>query len=177
MNPAGVHLASRRKSMKYGPEITKRICDAIIEGDTYKTAAEKAGIYDKTFYRWMNEKSDFCDAIKRAREEMLDRIADEKRAECVRKAYDVAFGYEFDETRTETTYDKNGKPHERKTITRKTWKPDTEMLKFLLTNDMPHRYKNRQNVEENIKQEIQNKPDLSAIPDDLLEAVLQSLKG
>ena len=47
---------------------------------------------------------------------------------------------------------------------------------FALTNKAPDEFKNRQSIEGRMEQEVVNKPDLSAIPDELLAQVLESLK-
>ncbi len=54
-----------RKS-KYTPETVARIVEAIENGATYELAAGYAGITYKTLNEWMNSKSEFCEAIKKA---------------------------------------------------------------------------------------------------------------
>jgi transposase len=54
-----------RKS-KYTSETVEKITQAIRLGATYELAASYAGIDHSTFFRWMNDKSDFRDAVKAA---------------------------------------------------------------------------------------------------------------
>lgn len=54
-----------RKS-KYTPERVKQITDALSIGATHEDAFTNAGISHQTFYRWLETKSDFREAVNRA---------------------------------------------------------------------------------------------------------------
>lgn len=47
-------------------EVSNKIYEAIAEGNTHKTACALAGIHPATFYRWMDDDSEFCDTVKAA---------------------------------------------------------------------------------------------------------------
>lgn len=55
--------------MKYGKEITEKICESIKKLSGRVGACEAAGISFETFTQWM-KKSEFSDAIKKAEVEM-----------------------------------------------------------------------------------------------------------
>ena len=57
--------------------------------------------------------------------------------------------------------------------------PNPTAIIFALTNRDPENWKNRQttDINANVKAENTNKPDLSGIPDDLLEQVLNKING
>ena len=57
---------------KYTPEVIERICYSLSQGNTRTTAATCAGVSRDTFHHWMNEFSDFSDAIKRAEEQAVE---------------------------------------------------------------------------------------------------------
>lgn len=54
---------------KYTPETVERILQAVRVGSTDEHAAEYGGVDGSTFYRWLNSKSEFCDAVTRAKAE------------------------------------------------------------------------------------------------------------
>lgn len=53
--------------MKYGPEITKAICEHIALGVIQRDAAALEDISEETFYQWMRVHPEFSEAIKKAR--------------------------------------------------------------------------------------------------------------
>lgn len=58
-------MAAGRPTKKT-PARQKRICDAIRLGATHVLAAQAAGIGERTFYEWMQEKPQFAQAVKAA---------------------------------------------------------------------------------------------------------------
>ena len=64
--------------MKYCEQIVKDIIEAIEKGLSNKSACEYVGIAEKTFYKWKDEKSEFCKKITRAHStkkiELLEKI-------------------------------------------------------------------------------------------------------
>jgi hypothetical protein len=62
----------RGRPSKYTPEVVERICYSLSQGNTRTTAATCAGIHIDTFHHWMNEFSDFSEAIKRAEEQAVE---------------------------------------------------------------------------------------------------------
>lgn len=108
-------------------------------------ACEKAGIAQDTFYRWINEKSEFSDMVKRARKEGERKsIADVEAA-----LLDIAKGFEYEEVRTEYESKLNPatnkyEPTIKKQVrTKKRVVPTTEAIKFYLSNKAPEVWKNR----------------------------------
>ena len=51
---------------KYTPECVNKITQAIRMGATYELAAAYAGVSYDSFNRWMQSKSEFCEAVKLA---------------------------------------------------------------------------------------------------------------
>ncbi len=59
--------------MKYTPELVEQLIKYIEAGNYIETACNAVGISKQTFYRWQDEKSDFCDAIKKAESKAITR--------------------------------------------------------------------------------------------------------
>ena len=92
------------------------------KGATQKEAAEKAGINIDTFYEWMKSKTDFSDAVRRAKENArLNAVATVERS-----LLELAQGFEYEEVRT-----------------KKRIVASVEAIKFFLTNKAPDECKNR----------------------------------
>jgi hypothetical protein len=54
------------RNTKMTEDVVNRICEAISNGNTHKTACALAGISHTTFYRWIDENSEFSDSVKEA---------------------------------------------------------------------------------------------------------------
>ena len=52
--------------MKYGKEITNKLCRHLKKGSSIKSACALVGISQETFYKWRKEKAEFSETIKRA---------------------------------------------------------------------------------------------------------------
>ena len=52
--------------MKYGKEITNKLCRHLKQGSSIKSACHLVGISRETFFKWRKDKVDFSDTIKRA---------------------------------------------------------------------------------------------------------------
>ena len=127
------------------PEVLKYIS----QGCSNKDACQKAGIEERTFYIWMNEKIQFFQSVKEAQKQ-----GDLVRINSVEAALlDVARGFEYEEIRTEYESQLNqqtGKyePTIKKQVrTKKRVVPQTEAIKFYLSNKAPEEWKNR--IEQN----------------------------
>ena len=85
--------------MKYNEETINAIADAIKDGETIETACKIAGITKTTFYEWMADegKTDFADAIKKAKSEFQETIVGRLEHSLWKKA----LGFEFEEKKTE----------------------------------------------------------------------------
>ena len=97
------------RKTKYTPELVKRIC-GLVEKDTYTVSelCESVGIDESTFYRWKTDKSEFCEAIKKAEERRLDNFVVEAKRSLLKKIQ----GYEVKETQIVSIpgVDENGIP-------------------------------------------------------------------
>lgn len=168
-----------RKSM-YTPERVQQITKAIAAGKSYKDAYTAAGISYQTFYQWLNEKVEFNDAIKKAEQEYNEWYNATIIQDAKRSLRDLVLGFDYEEIKTESSTGKDGKTVVTKTTkTTKHVAPNPTAVIFALTNRDPDNWKNRQttDITANVKAENTNKPDLSGIPDDLLEQVLNKING
>lgn len=168
------------RKTKYTPELVKRIC-GLVEKDTYTVSelCESVGIDESTFYRWKTDKSEFCEAIKKAEERRLDNFVVEAKRSLLKKIQ----GYEVKETQIVSIpgVDEKGNPKqiikEKKTI-KKHIQPDTTAIIFALTNLDPEHWKNRQQLDGNIQSDVRftgfqsvlpNVPDIEAITNNVRE--------
>ncbi len=129
---------------KYNKKIVTDIC-SLIKSDSYTIAeiCKEVGITTDTYHRWIKEKSDFSDSIKKAKGEFNTLIADEAKKSLMKKIR----GYEVEETRT-VFVDKDGKPKIKEKIsTIKHYQPDTGAIIFALTNRDADDWKNKLNTE------------------------------
>lgn len=136
---------AKGKYAEKAPEILKYIS----QGYSNKDAAEKAGISQETFYTWLETKSEFSEAFKEAKKQ-----GDKVRINSVESALlDIARGFEYEEVKTEYESQLNpatGKyePTIKKQVrTKKRVVPNSEAIKFFLTNKAPEEWKNR--IEQN----------------------------
>ena len=121
----------------------------ISEGHSNKDAAQKAGISEALFYEWLNTKVEFLESFKEAKKQ-----GDKVRINSVESALlDIARGFEYEEVKTEYESQLNpatGKyePTIKKQVrTKKRVVPNSEAIKFFLTNKAPDEWKNR--IEQN----------------------------
>ena len=138
-------MAAKGKYQEAAPLILKLIS----EGYSNKEAAAKSGVSESIFYEWMNTKMEFLESYKEAK-----RQGDLVRINSVEAALlDVARGFEYEEVRTEYESQLNqqtGKyePTIKKQVrTKKRVVPQTEAIKFYLSNKAPEEWKNR--IEQN----------------------------
>ena len=117
-------------------------------GATLTDFCKEMSIDDKTYYAWM-EKSEFSEAIKKAKEAFRDSL-EKGIVESLARA---AKGYEYDQLTTEYT-DVNGKPKIKKQVKKNIRvEPNVAAGIFLLTNIAPGRWKNRQDGNVSVKEE------------------------
>lgn len=130
--------------MKYNKETINIICTYIREGDSQKVAAAKAGVSETQFYKWKQERAEFAESIKTAKDEFLSTIVGKLET----SLYKRAMGFEVTETETERTSDSDGNPRIKKQVVKKKYvAPDTAALIFALSNLCPERWVNRQRTE------------------------------
>lgn len=133
----------------------------ISEGHSNKDAAKKAGISEALLYEWLNTKVEFLESFKEAKKQ-----GDKVRINSVESSLlDVARGFEYEEVRTEYESKLNPstgqyEPTIKKQVrTKKRVVPQTEAIKFYLTNKAPEEWKNRveQNTTGNLATDLQIK--------------------
>ena len=125
------------------------VLNFIAQGYSNKEACQKAGISETAFYEWIHTKVEFLESVKEAQKQ-----GDLVRINSVEAALlDVARGFEYEEVRTEYESQLNqqtGKyePTIKKQVrTKKRVVPQTEAIKFYLSNKAPEEWKNR--IEQN----------------------------
>lgn len=167
---------------KYNPEIVQKICQYIEQGETNEHAAELAGVTKKTFYEWYNTKSDFCDAVKKAKEEYRNWLHNDILADAERSLKVLINGTEYEEIKTE--YEQNPTNPDAPRIkkqsrTTKKILPNPTAVIFALSNRDPENWKNRVEQDINAKVESENKTklDLSGVSDELLGQVIDAIKN
>lgn len=129
------------KYAEKSPEVLKYIS----EGYSNKEACGKAGISEAVFYVWLDREKEFLESFKEAKKQ-----GDRVRINSVEAAlFDIARGFEYEEVRTEYESQLNqvtGKfePVIKKQVrTKKRVVPNSEAIKFFLSNKAPNEWKNR----------------------------------
>lgn len=132
---------------KYG-EISPIVLTYIEDGLTFKAAAEKAGIGERTFYEWLNDKPQFKQLVNNAR-----AIGEKKSIASVEASLlDLALGFEYEEVTTE--YESKPNPDKKSADkyipvikkqrrTKKRVIQSIEAIRFYLSNKCPEVWKNR----------------------------------
>lgn len=131
---------------KYNKEMMQRCADWVRENGLMEYGGAKLmdfckamGIDNVTYYNWM-EKSEFSEAIKKAKEDFKNNLEHDLVISLAKSAK----GYEYEQTMTEWT-DVNGKPKIKRQVKKNIHvEPNVGANIFLLTNIAPERWKNRQ---------------------------------
>ena len=156
------------------------MCKAIAGGKSYKDAYTAARVSHQTFYRHLNEDSEFCERVKRAEQEYQNWYDSQLVVDCKRSLMELVRGYEYEETTTETGVDfRTGKPVTKTKVVHKRVGPNPTALIFALCNRDPEHWQNRVNNELSGKIETETKTSLSLanVPDDLLAKVIDAING
>lgn len=129
-------------------DVAPRILEYLEEGLTNKQAAEKAGIEERTFYRWLTDESQFSQLVQRARE-----VGEKKSiAKVEQSLLDLALGFEYEEVATEyesrpnpdtTSQEKYIPVIKKQKRTKKRVVQSIEAIRFYLSNKCPEVWKNR----------------------------------
>lgn len=125
---------------KYDEKTAKQICK-LIEKDSYTISeiCEKVNIGVSTYYQWREAHPQFLESVKIAQENRKKGFA-----ELARKSLKkLVEGFEYEEVKTE---EEEGL-EVRRTVVKKTVKPDTAAVIFTLCNTDPENWKNRQNTD------------------------------
>jgi transcriptional regulator with XRE-family HTH domain len=163
---------------KYNKNIVEKIANLIRE-DSYTIAelCDKVNISKDTYYRWLAQKADFSDAIKKAEEDFNALII----VEAKRSLIKLIKGYTVQEKKTVTAdtgkKDDEGKPIIRvkeHSVVDKHYQPNTAAVIFALTNRDPANWKNRLNNE--MSGEVAIKSDLEKMSDEELQRIVDGDK-
>lgn len=165
----------------YTPERVKRICNAIERGETNETAAKIGGIAVGTFCRWMDEKSEFKEAVKTAKAAFEDWQMNGILGDARKSLKTLVCGQEYEEIKTEYENDNTGNPRIKKQ-TRVTKKilPNPTAVIFALCNRDPEHWQNRVAQDVNGKIDVEQKGSgisLANVPDSLLAQVIDAING
>lgn len=163
---------------KYTPERVERICKALSEGRTEKDACIAAGIHVSVFHRWLNEKSEFNEAVKRAKQQYQEWYDNHIVEDAKRGLMRLICGEEYTVTSTESQEDGTGRMRVKQKVETKRVLPNVTAIIFALTNRDPENWKNRVSQDVNGKIQTEGKTDISLanVPDDLLEKVIESIR-
>jgi len=175
-------MAKVGRKPQYTPDRVRKICDAIESGETNKHAAELAGITEKTFYEWYNSKSEFCELVKKAKEEYQKWLHNDILADAERSLKVLINGTEYEEIKTEYEQNPNNPDAPRiKKQSRTTKKilPNPTAVIFALCNRDPDNWQNRVQQDINGKIETETKQTLSLenVSDELLGKVIDAING
>ena len=129
---------------KYDGKIVNKIYD-LLSSDTYTIAevCEIVGISERCYYDWQKNNSEFAEIIARARCR-FDEIIVKEAKNSLRKKVN---GYEVEERKRVFS----NKILKEETIITKHFQPDTDAIKFVLTNKVASEYQNRQSTDISLK--------------------------
>lgn len=137
-------MAKRGRQTKLTPEITKRVCEYILQGNSYEVAAQLAGISERSFHRWkargQKEKSG---RYWQFWQEVSDAIA-KSEAIHVQNVLKAATQSKF---LTETTHIERSDGTEETRTVRKEILPDWGASKWMLSKRFPERWGTKKAIE------------------------------
>ncbi len=132
---------------KYSKKLVDEIC-SLIKEDSYTIAeiCKNVGIAKSTYYKWIEDKADFSDAIKKAESEFKENML----VECKKSLRKLITGYTVKEKKTvmvdSRKTDDNGNPIpqiKEQTITEKHIQPNLGAIIHFQTNQDPDNWKNK----------------------------------
>lgn len=175
-------MAKRGRQPMFTPDRVAKICKAIENGETIETAAKIGGVVVSTFYRWMDEKQEFREAIKRAKEAFEDWQLNGILEDARKSLKTLICGQEYEEVKTEYEQDpKNPAAPRIKRQTRITKKvlPNPTAVIFALCNRDPENWQNRvtNDITGKIEAETKSSVSLANVPDALLEQVINAINS
>lgn len=166
---------------KFSSEKIKECADWVREhgliengGASAMAFREAMDISAQTLSRW-NKRSEFSDAIKKAKQEFADGLEHD----LVKSLVKVALGYNYDKKKTEDG-ERDGKTYKKQSAETVEVPPNVGAAIFLLTNIAPDRWTNKLQTDVNAKVvgrgDYNVKYDMSAIPDDVLFDIADKLQ-
>lgn len=167
----------------YTPERVEAILDALRQGETDDLAAKMGGIGKTTFYRWIDEKEEFREAVKSAKADYEQWTLGEILHDARRGLKVLVCGTEYEEVKTEYEQDPHDPTHPRiKKQTRTTKKvlPNPTAVIFALCNRDPDHWQNRVAQELSGKIETEEVGDgltLANVPSELLGQVIEAIQA
>lgn len=173
-------MAKRGREAKYTPERIARICNAIAEGKTNEQAAKYGGITVSTFCEWQKTKSEFSEAIKKAKAQYEDWLMNGILEDAEKSLVTLIKGCEYEEIKTEYENDSFGNPRIKKqSRTTKKILPNPTAVIFALCNRDPEHWQNRiqQDINGKIETETKNEVSLKNVPDELLSQVIDAINA
>jgi transposase len=131
--------------IKYNKRILNKIMN-LIKSDSY-TIAEicvNVGISESCYYKWQAGSTEFTENIQKAKDEYIAK----KLNDCQRSLDKLINGYEYEEKKTITVDNGEGRPKiKEQTITKKQVSPNLGAIIHFQTNKDPQNWKNRQSAE------------------------------
>lgn len=171
----------RGRKPQWTAEKVDIMCKAIAAGKSYKDAFTAARVGHDTFYRHLRDDSDFSDRVKMAEKQYQDWYDSQLVVDCKRSLLELVRGYEWDETTTETSNDKNGKQVVTKTkVVHKKAAPNPTAIIFALCNRAPGEWSNKHIQELTGKlttEQTGSGISLANVPDSLLAQVIDAING
>ena len=159
-------------------EVRNILYERIANGETYKAACACAGISIDTFMKLKQRDAEFTEFIKKAQKEYNEWQHDEILKDAKISLKQLIKGFKCKEITVESEMDERGFRREKKRKeVEKMVPPNVTAIIFALCNRDSANWKNRQttDISAEVKAETAVKPDLSAIPDDLIQEVLDKL--
>lgn len=154
---------------KYNEQIVTDIC-SLLKKDSYTIPelCKEVGIAESTYYKWLETKSEFLEAIQKAKYQFDEMMVKEAR-NSLRK---LVKGYEVEEKKTVFTEGKDGKPKVKEQVsTKKHIPPNLGALIFTLTNKASDEFKNRLNTDVTTKGMSFRKPNIIFTNEDNLDNI------
>ncbi len=126
---------------KYKSEFVEKVYKLALLGATDKEMADILGVSESTFNEWKNSKEGFSESLKKGK---IDADAN-----VTERLYKRAIGYKYIEKKTEV----DDKGATKVTTIEKTLAPDITAQIFWLKNRQPNKWRDKTEVEQNIKVE------------------------
>ena len=170
----------RGRKGKYTEKCVTIICEALENGESDKTACRLANIEEQTYYRWLKEKSEFSERVKKAKEAFIEWTNNGILEEARKSLKTLIMGQEYEEVKTEYESDPSNPDAPRiKKQSRTTKKilPNPTAVIFALCNRDPDNWQNRITNELTGKVENETKTEVSLknVPDELLAQVIDAI--